>query len=261
MLKMSLGTRIRQARIRAGLKQRQLAQHFDIEPPSVSDWERDVTRPDPSKFRDLAQRLGVTLDWLLADDQDTVLEPQHQSSGPNLSTSPPGNPLKGEKKHPTTLDLGVYSNVGGRLPAHDLGGGNRDLPVRGTAVGGPHEKGVFLLNTGEPVDHVKRPARLANAKDAFVIHLIGESMQPRYRDGAKVYIHPGQPPRIGDDVLVELYPTQEGEAGAAMVKELVARTMTKLKLRQWKPEAVIEIDLKRVHHVYRVVPYDELLDL
>lgn len=258
---MSLGSRIRQARKDAGLTQKDLANHFDIEPPSVSEWENDKTRPESSRLPELARLLQKSVDWLLADDG--THKPIRSGKSPALreeiSTYSPAASNESAKNHVAGDHISVYSNVGRRTPAPEFGGGLRDLPVKGTAVGGDHDKGVFLFN-GEVVDHVNRPARLARARDAFVIHLIGDSMMPRFRDGARLYIHPGQPARIGDDVLVELHAAGDGEAGAAMVKELVARTTSKLKLKQWNPERIIELDLRKVKHIYRVVPYDELLD-
>ncbi len=257
MPKMSLGSRIREARIKLGWKQRQLASHFGIEPPSVSDWERDVTRPDPARYPDLARVLNVSLDWLLDDGEP----PAKSAKSANLSTNAQPKLNESAKNHTIAPDLGVHSNVGRRIPAPQIVAGERDLPVWGTAVCGEEERGDFRFN-GEVVDHVRRPARLSGVKKAFVVYTVGTSMEPRYFAGDPAYIHPGQPVRPGDVVLVELHPEREGEAGAAILKVLVAKTATKYRLKQYNPpNDRIEIEERRVKQISRVVPYGELLGL
>src|SRR5215468_6347555 len=103
---MSLGSRIKDARHRRGLKQADIAGHFKIKPAAVSQWETDETRPDTSRLRDLADMLGVTVDWLTSEGDDP----------------PP-------------------SNVGGRGAPPAVGAWPRDLPVYGTAIGGNTEGG------------------------------------------------------------------------------------------------------------------------
>lgn len=175
-----------------------------------------------------------------------------------VSTFPPAKP---ENKLPQNESRGVYSEVGAREEAPQFVGLPHDLRVLGVAACGKHEDGDFILN-GDTVQHIKRPSILIGVKDAFAVYLMGDSMLPKYKPGKKVYVHTAQPPQIGDDVLVELYPETESDpAGQAMVKELVARTPTKIRLKQHNPpDDRIEIERKRVKHIYRIVPYDELLD-
>lgn len=68
----TLARRIREAREAAGLTQAELAKSFGIEPKAISQWEREnmlakrkPTRPDIDKIPALAERLGVTVEWLL----------------------------------------------------------------------------------------------------------------------------------------------------------------------------------------------------
>lgn len=176
-----------------------------------------------------------------------------------ISTSAPLGDVSNDKKVTQRTDSGVTTNVGEMGPAPSLRELPRDLPAKGVAAGSELGVGDFRFLNGEVVDYVRRPPRLAGVKDAFVVYLTGDSMAPRYKHGAPVYIHPGQPARIGDDVLVELAPERDGEAGECLVKELVRRG-TKIRLKQHTPPKFIEIDAKRVRVIYRVVPYDELLN-
>lgn len=182
--------------------------------------------------------------------------------GQKLSTSAQGGRGKGDKTHVFRGEYDGYVNVDSRRePAPDLAGGPRDLPVWGTAVCGEGERGDFRFN-GEVVDYVRRPPRLSEVKRAFVVYAVGSSMEPRYFPGDPAYIHPGQQARPGDVVLVELRSEREGEPGAAMLKVLVSRTDSKIRLSQYNPaDKRIELDSRKVRHIYRVVPYPELLGL
>lgn len=63
--RMSLGTRIRQARKAKKLTQEQLAEKLDITKGSVSQWESDHTVPDLPMFIRLVGALDKSADWLL----------------------------------------------------------------------------------------------------------------------------------------------------------------------------------------------------
>lgn len=62
---MELNERIRLARSRTDLTQKDVADHFGISRPTVAQWEAGTHRPDQDKFPELAALLGVTLDWLM----------------------------------------------------------------------------------------------------------------------------------------------------------------------------------------------------
>lgn len=68
MARVSIGERIKQARIRAGLTQVDLAAAIDMDPSSVSHWERDVVEPQSASLAAVARALGVTVDSLCASD-------------------------------------------------------------------------------------------------------------------------------------------------------------------------------------------------
>lgn len=64
-MKMTIGQRIAEARMRAGLNQSQLAAQLDVAPQSVQQWERDKTTPRRNRIESLAKRLGVSPEWIL----------------------------------------------------------------------------------------------------------------------------------------------------------------------------------------------------
>lgn len=64
-MKMTIGQRIAEARIRASLNQSQLAAQLDVAPQSVQQWERDKTTPRRNRIESLANCLGVSPEWIL----------------------------------------------------------------------------------------------------------------------------------------------------------------------------------------------------
>ena len=63
-----LGNRIRQARMRLGLTIAALAESVGVTVAAVSFWEQGRSSPNASHFNRLSHVLGVSHDWLLAED-------------------------------------------------------------------------------------------------------------------------------------------------------------------------------------------------
>jgi transcriptional regulator with XRE-family HTH domain len=63
-----LGSRIREARASKGWKQRELASEVEVEPITVSRWERGATTPDLDVLRLVADATGKPLSYFVADD-------------------------------------------------------------------------------------------------------------------------------------------------------------------------------------------------
>jgi len=134
----------------------------------------------------------------------------------------------------------------------------RDIPILGVSVGG--SEGDFKMNSGsEPADFAKRPPALHRAGKVFALYVQGTSMSRWREPGQLVYLDPVRPARPGDRVVVECHPERDGEGHPAYLKELVGRTTTRLRLKRYNPETVIEIPLSRVKHIHRVMEWEELL--
>ncbi len=146
-------------------------------------------------------------------------------------------------------------DVGMRLELPAIAGLDRDLEVRGTAVGG--QEGAFDFN-GDIVDYLRRPPGLSGARMAFAIYTAGSSMSPRFEEGEIVFVHPGRPATPGCDVIVELH-GRDGDPGHCYIKRLVRRTAAKRVLSQFNPPKEISFPLKQVRAVYRVMTPAELL--
>ena len=65
------GNRIRSARKAAGLTQRQLADHLDVSHTSVSNWEKDLSRPDADTIQLLCDLLGVAPNYFYGSSESS----------------------------------------------------------------------------------------------------------------------------------------------------------------------------------------------
>ncbi len=82
----TLGHRIRQNRLAAGLSARQLARDIGCSPSHISQVERGISEPSISVLTAIVSRLEVSMDSLLADSQDAPESPEPADT----ATSPQG---------------------------------------------------------------------------------------------------------------------------------------------------------------------------
>lgn len=61
---MSIGSRIREARMALGISQAELAARAGTSASRVCNWENCRTEPMPTSLAPIAKALGVTMDWL-----------------------------------------------------------------------------------------------------------------------------------------------------------------------------------------------------
>jgi len=230
----SLGERIRIARVAAGLTQNDIAKHFGIARPNVTQWESGTTRPDQDRLPELAKLLNVSLDWLLNDAGEP---PQVGSAAkaPKRASAEPSARLAPETDR---LSLGP-----------------KDVPILGTSVGGTDAE--FHLN-GEVVDYARRLPGIANRPNVFGVYVSGESMVPKFEPGELVYAAPGRAPVSGDYVIVEFHPIEGERAAPAFIKRLKRRSGTKLICEQFNPPGEVEYDTRHVKAIYRIIPLAEL---
>lgn len=70
-----LGNRIREARASKGWKQRELASEVEVEPITVSRWERGATTPDLDVLRLVADATGKPLSYFVAGEDEPPSAP------------------------------------------------------------------------------------------------------------------------------------------------------------------------------------------
>lgn len=67
------GDKIREARKSAGLTQRQLADKVNVSNTSISNWEKNLSRPDPDTIQHLCWALNVQPNYFFAVEDSQVL--------------------------------------------------------------------------------------------------------------------------------------------------------------------------------------------
>lgn len=202
---------------------------------------------DAARF--LAQKLGVNWLWLFAGEGEPRAG-RRASSGPMTPFEPPATAA--------ASDVDISAGMSLRSAATM----KRDVPVRGTAVGG--DDGDFTFN-GDVVDMVRRPPGLVGAASVFALYVHGDSMSPRFEAGDLIFVNPSRPPTPGCDVVVEMAPNPGETVGHCYIKRLLRRTADKVVLRQFNPPAGVkqdfEIDKDSIKNLWRVLSAAELLGL
>ena len=189
------------------------------------------------------------------------LSPNRQAPAPN-GDGWAGSPSPVRETGPVTGGLQESHNIATpeMLPYRDLRDFrslDKDVPVYGTAAGAV--EGAFQMNNdGSPIDTVRRPDSLIGAKNVYALYVQSDSMIPQYKPGDLIYVHPDRPALVGDSVVV-LVRYADVEDIQVFLKCLVRRTDKKLVLEQHNPKGNIEIDMKYVQAIQRVMTTNELL--
>lgn len=68
---MSLGTRIRECRLKSGLSQEKMAELVGVSRQAVTKWESDQSAPSTDNLFKLADVLGTTVDFLITTEADS----------------------------------------------------------------------------------------------------------------------------------------------------------------------------------------------
>ncbi|RSV15656.1 XRE family transcriptional regulator [Sphingomonas sp. ABOLF] len=141
------------------------------------------------------------------------------------------------------------------------------IPIFGTALGAVEEiDGEAIEQTqlyeSTVMGYVSRPAWLNGRSDVYGVYIQGASMSPRYEQGEMVVAEKNKPPRIFDDVIVQLASPDDHDGDrvtAVMIKRLVRRAAAYIELEQFNPPKIFRVETDRVKAVHRVIPWSELL--
>ncbi|MEX2631461.1 MAG: S24 family peptidase [Tistlia sp.] len=219
---MSLAAIVRVWRQERGLSQPQLAKLVGVSQQAIQQLESGDTR---------TPRYLVRLAREMAADPEALLDGRLEPAGGGRAATPPGV-------------AAPLPNAGGAVPTSF---GARDLPVYASAQGGPEG----MLVSYEPIEWIERPSPLAGVPSAFAMYVVNDSMEPRYRQGDLLLVHPQRPVRRGQDVLV--IRASDDSQHAAYVKELVALDGARVRLRQLNPPGEFELARDLVVGLHLVV--------
>lgn len=165
--------------------------------------------------------------------------------------------LRGESDTPPLLGIPEAKRV--PLPVAVDEAMPRDLPVWGTAAGSVIDNKIegFHMFSGEPIDYVRRPPALARVRDAYAIYVTGDSMEPMHSNGDLRFVHPHRPVTAGDTAVVQTR-NWESDPGQGYIKLFRRRKAETLVLEQLNPRATIEVPLKHVESMHRVLTTNDL---
>lgn len=97
MIDLSLGNNIFAKRKENGMTQEDLADRLGVSRQAVSDWERNVKKPETQNLIDLAKLLGASIDWLCADElagSEALHQEQSVEGEKQPESKPDGRVLK-----------------------------------------------------------------------------------------------------------------------------------------------------------------------
>lgn len=228
----AIGLRVKKAREAMKLTQKALGAIVKVTQQSVQELESGRSQ-GTRHLHKYASALHQSLEWLETGEgemrsPDEIGAPQRQGGGRNLP------------------DISTFTTF------------PKDVPIMGVTVGGSDDES-FILNIGEVVDYARRTPAIARNARVFALYVQGDSMAKWRQPGGLVYLDPVRPARQGDHVVVEFRSDDLGNGSPALLKQLVATTPTKIKLRQYNPDKLIEIPIAKVKHIHRVMEWEEIL--
>lgn len=157
-------------------------------------------------------------------------------------------PFEEEPNFEFATDAPEFRALAGRL---------RDVEELGVAVGGGEDDGDFELN-GQILARQPRPPGLVG-RDIFTVRVKNESMWPRFKEGELLYVERHREPAVGEDGIIELQASRDGQSGPAFIKTVVGKNSGLVTLRQFNPDKEIVYKRAEIKKMYRVVPWNEAL--
>lgn len=221
---------VREWRKARGFTQQQLADAIGRDKSIISKLERGLSGITSATMNGIAKTLGA--------NPSALHEPPPEGTRP-LREDEAGQVGAISIKKPRT-------QADGRVTT-GLVGDRVDLPIYASAQGGR----TGMIISYDPIDWVKRPEPLFNVSSGFGMYVVGDSMEPAYRQGDMILVHPNRPANPGDDVLV-VKRTGKDEY-EALIKTLARANGEAIGLRQHNPPDEFDVPKSEIDTVYLIV--------
>jgi phage repressor protein C with HTH and peptisase S24 domain len=239
-------TRIKQVRKRARLSQEKFAEALGevegirITRGAVGNWELGggISRANLAAISD---KFDVDLNWL---ERGVGIEPMtFESKVPESGTSKsivsaPRQIITARRKFVHNAELG--------LPIE----GYARVPIRGQGMGG--REGALIFTADDNFGEIEAPPKLHGVPDAYAVYVIGNSMLERFKHGEVVFVHPYEPIKKDDDVVVQIQ-TSDGGPVVGYVKRFVSKDDKTLKVMQLHPKKVLTFACSAVVALHKIV--------
>lgn len=190
-MSLTFGEKIKEARKQKNLTQKQLADLIGAAHNSISDWENNKNKPDPDTIELLCGALKITPNYLLASTED-YFSPKEKlliKKYRFISThSPDGASVVDtvlDREYAIAEKLREQKEQLEKVQKIDMEVAEEIVPLRLWAYYGK----IACAGTGFIFDDI--PTDTIEAPDAdadFIIGVNGDSMEPDYSDGEKLYI-------------------------------------------------------------------------
>lgn len=220
----TFGQQVRERREELGLSQAQLAEIANTTQQSIDRIERDAverSRSGPA----VAVALGIPLPHMSVAASAPYMKALSEHGGARMVLQRRSDGVVETAYEPIRFPVESQAVSGSDLV------GPSDLPIYASVRGGAIDDSVLV--SPEPIDYVKRPEPLARAKNGYGLYIVGDSMEPAFRQGDLALIHPNIPPKAGDEVVV-CSQDVNGEH-YAIIKLLTKVTATTWHLKQYNP--------------------------
>lgn len=170
------GERIRQKRLELGLTQQQVADHFGIRVPSVSEWESGKTMPTSSRLSALARMYKTSVDYLLTGREASGNE-EEKGEYDALYSRPIPSTAKSTPRGPNAWSIPILTR---REVMEWVKGGNV-----------------------HPQDWITSPYKLDVDTRPFAMEVDSFAMYPDFKDGDVIIVAPGIRPKNKSMVVAQ----------------------------------------------------------
>lgn len=103
-----------------------------------------------------------------------------------------------------------------------------------------------MINGGVIDWAARHPAQFGIA-NAFATYIFSDTMEPRYFRGELIYLHPGRPPEMNRDCLVEM------KSGEAYVQRFICQDERDISVAQFNPPQEKNIAKEDIKAIYTVI--------
>ncbi|EOS68701.1 hypothetical protein C818_03510 [Lachnospiraceae bacterium MD308] len=190
---MTFGEKLKAARVESGLKQSELAKKLNTTGNTISNWENNVSKPDLDTLSFICGILHVTASYFLEatipEDEVSIPELKLIKKYRFISThSPDGASVVDmvlNREYAIAEKLREQKEQLEKVQKMDMEVAEEIVPLRLWAYYGK----IACAGTGFIFDDI--PSDTVQAPDAnadFIIGVNGNSMEPDYSDGEKLYI-------------------------------------------------------------------------
>lgn len=239
-------TRIKQVRKRARLSQEKFAEALGevegirITRGAVGNWELGggISRANLAAISD---KFNVDLNWLeLGKGQEPA--PVESRASPNITSKS----IVSGTGHLDSKEMTDVQNA--RLGAPIIG--YTRVPIRGQSMGG--NEGALIFTADDNFGEIEAPPRLHRVPDAYAVYVRGDSMLERFKHGEVVYVHPYEPYKKDDDVVIQVQ-TADDAPVVGYVKRFVSMDDRTLKVMQLHPRKMLSFPRNTVIAIHKVV--------